>query len=417
VAAATSDAHLHLLAFHAPSLSWHRLASLHHHSCPVLSLHHLLLPSHPAPSATSPSPAAPTAAPSLPALPRCLITSGATDGAVVLWDVTAPVAHFLHATWRAASHAPPFSPSSLSSTTAASSVAAGGGISGAVRPKAVATVAGRGDQGGASDGEARSEGEEGSEGTGGEEQQQGRAEAQEWAGVDVGPLCVVRGAHQSGVNCIAAAATTVAGRDDWPGQQPRADGGDREDGEDGVDGVEDGGVRGVGAAQVVVVSGGDDEAVHAVVLQLEGMDAEQSTHAARSEGLGAEEGEEGRSIWTDGQAVLSVGLDQRLRCWSLSPNHHAPRGKARGAEAAAGGRCSEEGQRGERGCAGEEGGEGEEGSRLDMGEVACGAGKPGASVNEIREGGLGLRLEGRGRCVVDVPEAEGLAVMGQGTGR
>ncbi|CAI5978580.1 unnamed protein product [Closterium sp. NIES-65] len=533
VAAATSDAQLHLLAFHAPSLSWHRLASLHHHSCPVLSLHHLLLPSPHAHTTTSPSRAAPTtaptAAPSLRALPRCLITSGATDGAVVLWDVTAPVTHFLHATWHAASHPPPLFPSSLSIAPAsASSVAAGGGSSGAVRPvsgrgseggqrrrnarwhlqgrgkghrqgggqkqgqggersggsevgeqkwleeerqmgvqkaggeeaeregegrsnvdsqqKAVGTVGGRGDQGGAGEGEERGEGkerggrEEGSEGKGGEEGQRGSAEAQGWAGVEVGPLCVVRGAHQSGVNCIAAAATATAGRGHWQGQETRADGGDGGNGGnggDGVDGVEDGGVRGVGAAQVVVVSGGDDEAVHAVVLHLDGMGAEHSVHTARSEGLGAEEGgREGRGmvarvvaqtcepnahsaavkgIWTDGQAVLSVGLDQRLRCWSLPSNHHAPRGEAGGAEAAAEGRCSEEERRGERGCAGEEGGEAGEGSRLDAGEVACGAEEAGAPVDGMREGGM--RLEGKGRCVVDVPEAEGLAVMGQGEGR
>ncbi|CAI6005301.1 unnamed protein product [Closterium sp. NIES-65] len=534
VAAATSAAQLHLLAFHAPSLSWHRLASLHHHSCPVLSLHHLLLPPIPEPSATSPSPAAPTAAPSssLRALPRCLITSGATDGAVVLWDVTAPVTHFLHATWHAASHPPPLFPSSLSIAPAsASSVAAGGGSSGAVRPvsgrgseggqrrrnarwhlqgggkghrqgggqkqgqgqgqgeersggsevgeqkwlqeerqmgvrkaggeeaeregegrsnvdseqKAVGTVGGRGDQGGAGDGEERGEGkerggrEEGSEGKGGEE---GQREAQGWAGVEVGPLCVVRGAHQSGVNCIAAAATATAGWSHWPWQETRADGGDGGNGGGGVDGVEDGGVRGVGAAHVVVVSGGDDEAVHAVVLLLDGTGAEHSAHAGRSEGLGAEESGEGgreggrrgvvarvvartsqpnahsaavKGIWTDGQVVLSVGLDQRLRCWSLSSNHHAPRGKAGGAEAAAEGRCSVEGQRGERGRAGEEGGEGVEGSRLDAGEVTCGAGEAGAGVDEVIEGGM--RLEGKGRCVVDVPEAEGLAVMGQGEGR
>ncbi|CAI7795709.1 unnamed protein product, partial [Closterium sp. NIES-54] len=570
IAAATSDAQLHLLAFHAPSLSWHRLATLHHHTCPVLSLHHLLLPSPTAHTTTSPSPAAPTTDPtatpssSLPALPRCLITSGATDGAVVLWDVTAPVTHFLHATWHAASHPPPLFPSSLSSTEASSAGAAGGSSLGAVRPvsgrgseggqrrrnarwhlqgggkghrqgggkgqgqgqglggertggskigeqagregeeqrmeegeagggeaeregegrrdddcqrEASGLVVGRGDQlgGGVTEergeqverreGKARGEreerveGEEVSEGKGGEEKRQGCAEAQGWAGVDVGPLCVVRGAHQSGVNCISAAATATAGRGHWQGQETRADGGDGGNGKDGVDGVENGRVRGVGAAQVVVVSGGDDEAVHAVVLHLDCMGAEQRGHAGRSEGQSAEEGGEGgiegggrgrvvqvvawtcqpnahsaavKGIWTDGQAVLSVGLDQRLRCWSLSSNHHAPRGKAGGAEAAAEGRCSEEGQRGERGCAGEEGGEGVEGSRWDAGKVACGAGQAGAGVDGIGEGGMrlegrgrcvdgigedGMRLEGRGRCVVDVPEAEGLAVMGQGKGR
>jgi hypothetical protein len=95
------------------------------------------------------------------------------------------------------------------------------------------------------------------------------------------PSLVLRHAHQSGVNSLsvarAPAAIACGATDSW-----------------------------------VLVTGGDDQAVNAVVLELS--PACRVAAAIRRPGAHAS-GVKG--VWTDGTAVHTVSLDQRVRSWRL----------------------------------------------------------------------------------------------------
>lgn len=94
---------------------------------------------------------------------------------------------------------------------------------------------------------------------------------------ELSPSLVLQHAHQSGVNSLRVARQPAAAADAW-----------------------------------VLVSGGDDQAVNAVALEL--TPACRVIAACRRPGAHAS-GVKG--VWTDGAAVHTVSLDQRVRSWRL----------------------------------------------------------------------------------------------------
>lgn len=137
-----------------------------------------------------------------------------------------------------------------------------------------------------------------------------------WAPPQLAPLLALPSVHQSGVNAVAAAPL-----------QP-ASGGSSGQG---------------GPASVLLFTGGDDQALCFVRLEVE---ASSGGCSSRGPGSGSSNGEDAaaivgssdrlhcrvawsvplpnahssavRGVWTDGMASFSVGLDQRVRCWKLS---------------------------------------------------------------------------------------------------
>lgn len=98
-----------------------------------------------------------------------------------------------------------------------------------------------------------------------------------WVEQMVSPLHVLHGVHQSGINCIAVANTRIPG--EFIGFQ--------------------------------IISGGDDQKLVCIELMLNPgfrstvCDA-KNAHSSAVWGL-----------WTDGDLVYSVGLDQKVRCWQV----------------------------------------------------------------------------------------------------
>ncbi|XP_024532474.1 WD repeat-containing protein 6 isoform X2 [Selaginella moellendorffii] len=78
VVAAMSNAILTVKAFDSSSKTWSRIAVLQHHKCPVLTLHHAVLPCFSQGTLAN----------------RFFVFSGCTDGSIAVWDLTNSVASF-----------------------------------------------------------------------------------------------------------------------------------------------------------------------------------------------------------------------------------------------------------------------------------------------------------------------------------
>jgi hypothetical protein len=107
VVTASADSKLVLRAFHPHSRTWHLLAELDHHKCPVLSLDCI---THPLTESRQPSYTPqndsdkdstlnPSSNPKDALSEAFFVFSGATDGSIAFWDVSRPVQSF-RATWR-----------------------------------------------------------------------------------------------------------------------------------------------------------------------------------------------------------------------------------------------------------------------------------------------------------------------------
>ncbi|KAK3242223.1 WD repeat-containing protein 6 [Cymbomonas tetramitiformis] len=278
VITASSDAALTLQVYSTVSQTWQTLAVLVHHTKPVLSLSLLDEEASSEPSMYSrldeEASSEPLMAQDAAAIPKCLdrrcvvLFSGSTDGQIAVWDLSATVAD------------------------SAASVVKGG----------------------------------------------------TWRCATLTPAQTLTQAHQSGVNAMHCAAIA-------PGPQPTKE---AQEHEKQADRTEDGeGCRSTGCAKahgpqsetsrqidVVLVSGGDDQAIRVTSWGLQrgpphgggevrAMIAEEERTPSSSADVVTvtllstlmsplAHFSALRGIWTDGDFVMSTGLDQRLQIWRLS---------------------------------------------------------------------------------------------------
>ncbi|KAJ3681314.1 hypothetical protein LUZ60_015803 [Juncus effusus] len=237
VVVACSDATLVLRALLLPSRLWFDVATLGPQTSPVLALDHIVFTGSSNES--------------------YIAISGCTDGTITFWDLTKSITNFMRQI------------SEIQLETL---------IDPQTRPKT-----GRGSHGGR---KWRSL----SYFSPKEEQESSNGKSNEL--VQVGPLCVLKSVHQSGVNCLSVARF-----------------------EEGF----------------VLVSGGDDQAVQCLMFGLEtpvgGVETDVCTGDFSSEvkirvcsidGVASAHSSAVKGIWTDGKWVFSTGLDQRVRIWRLN---------------------------------------------------------------------------------------------------
>ncbi|MCO5580983.1 hypothetical protein L7F22_034858 [Adiantum nelumboides] len=260
---ASSNATVVLHAFQISAGDWVELCILDYHNAPVLTLQHLVIPDCGGKD-----------------FGRFMVFSGATDGSIAIWDATDVVSEFCHKQL-------------------------GQGSQRMFRPPS-----GRGSQGGRrwklskdDDTDQKQVLNECSKKTDKEKQYKAlnivdfhcdeEATDQAKQGVKhslmLKPELVLPRAHQSGVNSMSVSPVKY---DEHPQQNGRL---------------------------WVVVSGGDDQALHVAILKATETDStlsantvcllEKSIVSAHSSAI--------KGVWTDGSFVFTTGLDQRLRVWKF----------------------------------------------------------------------------------------------------
>eukprot|EP00850_Spirogloea_muscicola_P002988 SM000011S19166 [mRNA] locus=s11:1206256:1216048:+ [translate_table: standard] len=376
IVAAVSDAQLRLHVFHAATDTWHLLAVLCHHAAPVLSLAHVIYSKKKHKALNRQSQEDLLEGHRLEDL-AFIVCSGATDGAAAIWDVTSSVKFFLSNTESFVSEPP----------TSARLPLRGRGSQGGSQPKASRTrrtvwqrqhmedVHGddllriaQSHQGGTplsrpaqpvaktsvqlpdsaenkgwckqSANSCTQRSVDATATDAGLDRMQELASAVRVQGAaEVGcptasaktarcvivlrPVLVLDGIHQSGINSLSMAPTHLSlsckQLDNQQQDGPLTPGG-----------------------QLTLVTGGDDQAIHLAVLQVnrenstsqvapQGQDVELSllesglnvqqmvVHCIHRRLLANAHFSSVKGVWTDGRLAFSAGLDQRLRCWHL---HH-----------------------------------------------------------------------------------------------
>eukprot|EP00850_Spirogloea_muscicola_P002010 SM000007S20970 [mRNA] locus=s7:1254116:1259686:- [translate_table: standard] len=374
IVAAVSDAQLRLHVFHAATDTWHLLAALCHHAAPVLSLAHVIYSKRKHKVLNKQPHEDLLEGHRLEDL-AFIVCSGATDGAAAIWDITSSVNFFLSNTESFVSEPP----------TSARLPLRGRGSQGGSQPKASRTRRTVWQRQHLEDVHGDDLSREAQSHPGGiplsrpaqadvktTVQTSGSAENKGWckqsassctrgsvdatatgAGLDrtqelafmvrvqgaaeVGcptssamtgrrvtvlrPILVLDGIHQSGINSLSMAPTHWSLSCKQLNNQQQ----------DGL--MTPGG-------QLTLVTGGDDQAIHLAVLQVNcenmasqaapqgqdvqhllleaGLDSQQMVvHCIHRRSLANAHLSSVKGVWTDGRLAFSAGLDQRLRCWHL----------------------------------------------------------------------------------------------------
>ncbi|XP_047325939.1 uncharacterized protein LOC124929581 isoform X2 [Impatiens glandulifera] len=267
VVVACSDATLTLRALLLPYRLWFDVAILEPLLSPVLALQHVVVPRDPSPENGIDN-------------GSCfLLFSGSTDGGIAIWNLTESITDFMH---------------SISASQLEKSIDC------QKRPRT-----GRGSQGGRwwrtlqrsvgsekkSDNTKETDGNmlNGTIACSDESADSKTVESEDVDSssseiVRIQPLHVLNGIHQSGVNCLRVShIQNLTGLDS-------------------------------GSRHIMVVSGGDDQAVNCLQVSLDKNSRMIVTHHER---IASAHSSAVKGIWTDGNWVFSTGLDQRVRCWRL----------------------------------------------------------------------------------------------------
>ncbi|CAN1236319.1 WD repeat-containing protein 6 [Linum grandiflorum] len=280
VLVACSDATLVLRALILPHRLWFDVAVLVPLTTPVLSLQHVVVPLQ------------------LPCDGNVYIRnayvaiSGATDGSIAFWDLTASVEAFVH-------QLSSFDEEKLTNCR--------------TRPRT-----GRGSQGGrwwrSLTTRVPNKAQMGSSvELGAQETTNDDMEGSSDASASVQEIChlhILRGVHQSGVNCLRVSDTLRGQMSD-------------------------------NSFQFSLISGGDDQALHCLkfcvslestsndsngqalmnpVEHIQGRIKQHNIRFLDQHKINSAHSSAVKGVWTDGKWVFSTGLDQRVRCWILEDN-------------------------------------------------------------------------------------------------